>query len=58
VLPEDGEHRRFLLLDGGMVIILGPSLNSLRKNEAVSIEDDREDRPFFDRQWQAATPVR
>ena len=57
VLPRGSEHRRFLLLDGGRSIILGPSLNSLHKNEAVSIEDDKEDRPFFDRQWHAATPI-
>jgi hypothetical protein len=57
VLPSGSEHRRFLLLDGGRSIILGPSLNSLHKNEAVSIEDDKEDRPVFDRQWQAATPI-
>lgn len=57
VLPSGSEHRRFLLLDGGRSVILGPSLNSLHKNEAVSIEDDREDRPFFDRQWLAATPI-
>lgn len=57
VLPSGSEHRRFLLLDGGRSIILGPSLNSLHKNEAVSIEDDKEDRPFFDRQWQVATPI-
>jgi hypothetical protein len=57
VLPKGSEHRRFLLLDGGRSIILGPSLNSLHKNEAVSIEDDKEDRPFFDRQWQVATPL-
>jgi hypothetical protein len=57
VLPSGSEHRRFLLLDGGRSLILGPSLNSLQKNEAVSIEDDKEDGPFFDRQWQSATPI-
>ena len=57
VLQSGSEHRRFLLLDGGRSIILGPSLNSLHKNEAVSIEDDKEDRPFFDRQWQVAVPI-
>jgi hypothetical protein len=57
VLPSGSEHRRFLLLDGGRSIILGPSLNSLHKNEAVSIENDKEDRPFFDRQWQVAAPI-
>lgn len=56
-LPKTDEHRRFLLLDGGRSLILGPSLNSLHKNEAVSIEDDKEDRPFFDQQWQRATPL-
>lgn len=57
VLPSGSEHRRFLLLGGGESIILGPSLNSLHKNEAVSIEDANEDRPFFDRQWQVAIPI-
>jgi hypothetical protein len=57
VLPQKSEHRRFILLDGGRSLILGPSLNSLQKNEAVSIEDDREDQPFFDQQWARATPV-
>src|SRR4051794_16509646 len=46
VLLSGSEHRRFLLLNDGHSIILGPSLNSLHKNEAVSIEDDKEDRPF------------
>jgi hypothetical protein len=54
VLTQKGEHRRFLLLDGGRPLILGPSLNSLHKNEAVAIEDDKEDRPFFDTQWSQA----
>lgn len=57
VLPQRSEHRRFILLDGGRSLLLGPSLNSLQKNEAVSVEDDREDRPFFDQQWARAAPV-
>lgn len=58
VLPKGSEHRRFLLLDGHRSLILGPSLNSLHKNEAVAIEDDTEDRPFFDVQWVAGSPLK
>lgn len=57
VLRQGKEHRRFLLLSGGRTLILGPSLNSLHKNEAVAIEDDTDDRAFFDQQWQTATPL-
>jgi hypothetical protein len=58
VLPQKDEHRRFLLLDGGRSLILGPSLNSLAKNEAVVVEDDKEDRPFFDLQWSRASVLK
>jgi len=54
VLPQASEHRRFLLLNDGQSLILGPSLNSIHKNEAVSVEDAREDGPFFDQQWNRA----
>jgi hypothetical protein len=56
-LPKENEHRRFLLLDDSRSLILGPSLNALNKNEAVSIEDDKEDRPFFNEKWERATPL-
>lgn len=56
ILPQGNEHRRFVLLDGGQSLILGPSLNSLHKNEAVSVEDGRADRAFFDQQWAQAQP--
>jgi hypothetical protein len=58
VLPQGSEHRRFLLLEGHRSLILGPSLNSLKKNEAVAIEDDTEDHPFFDKQWLIASPLK
>jgi hypothetical protein len=57
VLPKGTEHRRFLLLDAGRSLILGPSLNALSKNEAVAVEDDKEDLPFFDAQWSVAVPI-
>ncbi len=53
-LPKEDEHRRFLLLSGGRSLLLGPSINSIHKNEAVSVEDDREDRPFFEAKWGSA----
>jgi hypothetical protein len=56
-LPREDEHRRFILLSGGRSLILGPSINSIHKNEAVSVEDDLEDRPFFDARWDVATPL-
>ena len=51
------EHRRFLLLSGGQSLLLGHSLNSVHKNEAVRVESNAEDRPFFDATWAAATVV-
>jgi hypothetical protein len=58
-LMPDGEHRRFLLLSGGQSLLLGMSLNSIAKNEAVRIEPDNTDRPFFESVWggSAATTV-
>jgi hypothetical protein len=57
IVSSPGEHRRFMLLGGGRSLILGPSLNSLAKNEASHVEADGQDRPFFDAQWSAATPL-
>lgn len=57
ILPKESEHRRFLLLSSGHSIVLGPSLNSLDKNEAASIQDGREDQLFFDARWQSAVPL-
>ncbi len=51
------EHRRFFLLSGGQSLILGPSLNSIHKNEAVRLEPDAEGRAFFDGVWAAAGPL-
>lgn len=51
LMASANEHRRFLLVSGGRSLILGPSLNSLSKNEAASIEPDAEDRAFFERMW-------
>ncbi|MBD2121125.1 hypothetical protein [Trichocoleus sp. FACHB-262] len=57
-LMGNSEHRRFLLLSGGQSLLLGPSLNSLHKNEAVRLEADVEDRAFFDQIWVKATPIK
>ena len=50
ILPKE-EHRRFLLLSSSESLILGPSLNSINKNEAASLESDKDDRNFFDDMW-------
>ena len=57
VVGARSEHRRFLLLSGGHSLLLGHSLNSLHKNEAVRVESDTADQPFFDATWATATPV-
>jgi hypothetical protein len=57
VVRAKSEHRRFLLISGGRALLLGPSLNSIHKNEAVRVELDTEDRPFFDATWATAAPV-
>lgn len=56
-LMQPSEHRRFLLLSGGTALLLGQSLNSLHKNEAVRLEPDGADRSFFDQVWAQATPL-
>jgi hypothetical protein len=57
VLPPKSEHRRFLLLDDGQVLITGHSLNSPHKNEAVSVGAGDDDRAFFDAAWVSASPL-
>jgi hypothetical protein len=57
VVAARSEHRRFLLLSGGHSLLLGPSLNAIHKNEAVRLEGDAEDRPFFDSVWAAAATL-
>jgi hypothetical protein len=52
------EHRRFMLLNSGQSLLLGPSLNSIQKNEAIRLEPNTEDKSFFDRIWQQASPLR
>ncbi len=51
------EHRRFMLLSGCQSLILGMSLNSINKNEAVRLEPDNEDRPFFESVWAGAVSL-
>ena len=50
ILPKE-EHRRFLLLSSSESLILGLSLNSINKNEAASLESDKDDRKFFNDMW-------
>lgn len=48
-----GEHRRFMLLSNGQTLVLGLSLNNLDQNEAAHLENNPEDKEFFDAQWAA-----
>ena len=57
IVPARSEHRRFLLLSGGLSLILGMSLNSIHKNEAIRVEPDTTDRSFFDTTWATATNI-
>jgi hypothetical protein len=50
-------HRRFMLLSGGQSLILGLSLNDINKDEAAHLENDLQDRPFFEQEWNAGTLV-
>ncbi len=54
VMMESTEHRRFLLLSGGKTLLLGHSLNSIHKNEAIRVESDIEDLAFFNEKWNGA----
>jgi|GEM_PF-4801402 len=55
IMPKS-EHRRFLTLDSGEVLIIGASFNSLDKNEVISMEtDSSQDLSFFDSIWQKAS---
>jgi hypothetical protein len=56
-LMSSSEHRRFILLSGGQSLLLGQSLNSIHKNEAIRIEPDSQDRAFFDQVWAQAKPL-
>ena len=57
VVAAKSEHRRFMLLSTGHSLLLGPSLNAIHKNEAIRLEVDAEDRPFFDATWAGAAPL-
>jgi hypothetical protein len=52
-----GQHRRFILLSGRQSLLLGMSLNSMAKNEAVRLESDYDDRPLFNLEWVKASPL-
>lgn len=47
-------HRRFMLLSTGKSLIIGCSLNGTEKDEAIHLESDSDDRPFFEAEWLAA----
>ncbi|ESA34318.1 pentapeptide repeat protein [Leptolyngbya sp. Heron Island J] len=51
------EHRRFLLLENDMVLILGCSWNQISKNEVASIEFTEVDKDFFNSKWQKAKKI-
>ena len=57
VVAAKSEHRRFMLLSSDHSLLLGHSLNAIHKNEAVRLEVDAEDKPFFDATWAGATPL-
>lgn len=57
IIPARTEHRRFMLLDNGQSLIMGHSWNDIHKNEAVRVESDAQDRPFFDTCWASAVPL-
>ncbi len=57
VLSSKSEHRRFLLLSGGQSLLMGHSMNAFHKNEAIRVEPDAADRPFFENAWRTATPL-
>jgi hypothetical protein len=52
------DHRRFLLLDGDKVLILGNSLNDFDKDEAAHLESSKHDHEFFARVWDTAQPMK
>ncbi len=65
-IAEDGEikkmksrkeHRRFLILDKDMVLILGCSWNQISKNEVASIEFTEADQDFFNLKWRKAREI-
>ena len=51
VMNSNTEHRRFILLTGKKSLILGHSLNSIHKNEAIRVESDADDLIFFNEMW-------
>jgi len=57
VVPSKDQHRRFMLLSGGQSLIMGPSLNAIHKEEAVSLDTGAVDRAFFDSVWSNAMPL-
>lgn len=51
----DSGHRRFIMLSGGMAIILGWSLNNWNKDEAARLENGEQDFEIFNNHWDKAT---
>ena len=56
-IMDPSEHRRFMILSSDQSLLLGPSLNSIHKNEAIRLEPASQDRLFFDRVWAQAAPL-
>ena len=56
-IMEPSEHRRFLILSSGQSLLLGHSLNSINKNEAVRLEPASQDQLFFEQVWSRAMPL-
>jgi hypothetical protein len=50
-------HRRFLLLGGEDVLIIGNSFNDFDKDEVAHIEQSKHDRALFDEIWKDAMPL-
>ncbi len=57
IMSTKGQHRRFLLLNTGNSLILGPSLNAIHKDEAIRLESDLDDKAFFNAEWDKSTPL-
>lgn len=56
-IMDPSEHRRFMILSSGQSLLLGPSLNSIHKNEAIRLEPATHDKIFFDQVWSQAAPL-
>ncbi len=58
LMGSEGEHRRFLLMSDKRSLVLGASLNGLNKNEAASVDSNKEDLDFFEESWGKSTSLK